>query len=462
MRIKRSVALVALPAALLTAGCGDYLSAPDIERDPNRASTASSVQLLGGVHANAVTLFTGHLSRVLSIWTQQMAGTDRQYLGYGLYSVLEGTFSGEFDSFYTGGGLLDLRRIQAEATTANDRTLRGIAKVWEAYFMGTAADVWGAIPYSEAANPAIATPKLDTQAEVYAAMQTLLDGAIADLSANQGAGPGVADLIYAGDRTKWIQAARTLKARFYLHTAETNNGAYALALAQATQGISTPADDFRTFHTSASGGQNFWFQFFRERDSYARAGAHLVNLLTTRSDPRRTAYFGPNQSGTIVGAAPGQQVNATHSWLSATRGDAAFRQPLITWEENQLIIAEARYRGGDQAGALTALNAVRTAAGLPASAAAGTALLVAILEEKYIALFQNIEAYNDYKRTCYPNITPASNAYNGNVPARLFYSSNERSANPNIPSPSTQPRRNANDPVTPTAPDGAACLGQRP
>ena len=465
--MKRTVAALGLPLVLVAGGCSDWLSGPEIDSDPNRASAATANQLLGGVQANATTVLTGHLARVLSMWVQQMAGTDRQYTGYDLYTILESTFSGEFNSAYTGGGLVDLRAIQKEVQASGDRTYLGIAKVWEAILIANTADLWGAIPYSEAANPDNPTPKLDTQAEVYVALQTLLDAAIADLAANVGVGPASADLIYGGDRTKWMQAARTLKARIYLHGAETAPANYALALAQANQGIATPANDFRTYQTTAAGEQNMWFQFFRERDSYIRGGKFLVDLLIARSDPRLPRYFGLNGSGTRGGARPGEGLDdARHSWLSDERGDAGFRQPIMTWAENQLIIAEAQARSGvaGEVAARAALNAVRTDAGMATvlPTLTGTALLTSILQEKYIVLFQNIEAYNDYKRTCYPNIAPASAAFNGNVPARLFYSSDERNANPNIPSPSAQPRRNANDPVNATAPDGAACLGQRP
>ena len=90
-------------------------------------------------------------------------------------------------------------------------------------------------------------------------------------------------------------------------------------------------------------------------------------------------------------------------------------------------------------------------------------MLTRILEEKYIALFQNYEVYNDWKRTCYPNITPANNSYQGNIPARFTYPVAERSSNPeNIPDAGDQPRRNANDPVTVTSADGTACKGQKP
>ena len=137
----------------------------------------------------------------------------------------------------------------------------------------------------------------------------------------------------------------------------------------------------------------------------------------------------------------------------------------MTWEENQSIIAEAAYRGNNLTLARSALDALRASYGAPAIGASlsGAALLTKILEEKYIALFQNYEVYNDYRRTCYPNLTPATNAFNGNIPARFTYPVAERSANPdNVPVPGLQPRRNANDPVNTTSTDGTACKGQKP
>jgi hypothetical protein len=88
--------------------------------------------------------------------------------------------------------------------------------------------------------------------------------------------------------------------------------------------------------------------------------------------------------------------------------------------------------------------------------ASGSDLLVEILQEKYIALFQSPEVWNDYKRTCYPNLAPVSQAQGGNIPPRYLY--DERGVNPNIP---PDPVRNWNDPVTAFAPDGKPCLGQR-
>jgi hypothetical protein len=98
--------------------------------------------------------------------------------------------------------------------------------------------------------------------------------------------------------------------------------------------------------------------------------------------------------------------------------------------------------------------------GIGPEAAAGSALLKAILTEKYIAEFQNIEAWNDYKRTCFPNLTPTVAGLI--IPARFFYDTSERQTDTNIPVPGAQPTRNANDPANAFDDFGVACKGQTP
>jgi hypothetical protein len=90
--------------------------------------------------------------------------------------------------------------------------------------------------------------------------------------------------------------------------------------------------------------------------------------------------------------------------------------------------------------------------------ATGTTLLTEILTEKYIAEFQTIEAWNDYKRTCWPNNAPT--ASNKKIPARLPYDANERQTDTNIPALINQPSRNQSDPANATDPTGAVCKGQ--
>jgi hypothetical protein len=173
-----------------------------------------------------------------------------------------------------------------------------------------------------------------------------------------------------------------------------------------------------------------------------------VNLLTTRNDPRLHEYF-----------------NADLTDLADSLVEPNHTQPLVTANENLLLAAEAAQRTGAEGTALDKLNAARALAGLPAeSGLTGRALLNEILIEQYIADFQNIEAWNLYKRTCTPNLVPTNPSAvvtAGKVPARFPYDAAERNTNSNIPPLGSQPKRNANDPANATSDGtGAACKGQ--
>lgn len=457
---------LAASAACLTvalgAACSSNLSGGDLTNNPNAPSSATANEELVAVTSLSGATLTGDDNRVISIWMQQMAGTGRQWLTYDAPYVIDENSFGSFAVFYTGGGLIDIRAIEAKARTANDRVYLGVAQVWEALVMGYVADWWGDVPYRQAANPSVATPALDPQQQVYADLQTLLDSAITNL-AGAGNGPGAFDLIYGGDQQKWTAVARTLKARLYLHVAARDPGAYAQALANAQQGIASAAGDFRTYQSGTVGEENQWYQFHRGRGTDISVGSYIVRLMQTRNaggaDPRTASYFGAGGAGTVVGADPGQE-GAEFSWLSTTRADPGFRQPLVTYAENTLIRAEARLQTGDLAGAAADLNAERAAAGLPpvSTSLPRAALYQQIMEEKYVALFQNAEVWSDWKRTCWPNLAPANGARA--IPARFFYGADERGTNPNIPTPNAAPRRNWNNPPLATALDGSACLGQ--
>ena len=457
MRLRISAALFAIAVSGLSSGCSDsYFEGPRLNENPNKPSRAAADQQFIGFQAFSFYALTGDVNRLASLWMQQMAGTGRQWAGFDQYEVTENDFT--MATYYAQGGLVDIRGVQSKVE--EDKLYLGVGQTWEALLMDLTSDVWGDIPYSEAIADQL-QPKLDQQVDVHNALLALVDEAITNLNAG-GDGPGDVDLVYGGDKTKWLQAAHTLKARMYMHLAETDASNYAKALTETSAGISAGANDFTTYQSTTTGEANHWYQFRIQRGTDISAGKFLVDLMKQRNDPRLTSYFspGPNAGGQIIGASPGQEFDGQQAWLSATRGAQEFRQPVLTFAENRLIRAEAQYRTGAQPEALATLNGYRAGVGLPAlSGLAGTALLTAILEEKYVALFQNTEVWNDYRRTCYPNLAPASGNF---IPARLVYGTDERRANSNIPSPSQQPRRNQIDPATTTSTDGSRCLGTSP
>jgi hypothetical protein len=260
-----------------------------------------------------------------------------------------------------------------------------------------------------------------------------------------------------------------MKARFYLHLVERDGPGgtanYVLALAQAAQGINEAPQnttqamhgqapgDFTTYHGSTLDVDgNIWAEFLTARGGDIAAANTMVQALQSRGDPRLAAYFSPNPAGNfvgvdqnnvIVGTGPASAINLP------VRRLLNFRQPLVTWAENQLIRAEAEFVLNGAAAALPFVNAVRASVGL---GGLGAVTLQDIMTEKWIAQFQNIDVWNDYKRTCIPTLARFGTA--AEIPGRLPYASAERNANFNIPSPSAYPTgttgssqlRNWNDP----------------
>ena len=468
MRTYIRSAVVGLLAAGTLAGCKDFISAPTAVSNPNVSTSTPPVGLLlTGAETNLNVVQFSDLGRTVAILMQQFSGTDRQYTSLAQYTLAEDYANGIWNSIYQGGGLVDLRNIVARSDASGDSATAGIGRIILALDVGTAADVFGDVPYTAASDP---TKKatLDAQASVYAAVQQLLDRAIAQLQSGKGVGPGSADIFYGADVNKWTALAYTLKARYYLHTAERagtaadgtpafDPAAYQNALAAAQNGISAPTNDLVTYQSSNPNEYNLYYQFiFIQRGGYMSPSDYFVKLLAARNDPRLTYYFTPGSgTSTIVGSpvttgGPDADV-ASLNGAPGAPGNPGYLQPIATYGETQLIIAEAQYRLGNTAAALTALNNERanaaggTSLAALASLPAGAAGLNEIMTEKYTALFLNPEIWNDYKRTCLPQRTPTVEG--GLIPSRLLYPLSERNTNSaNIPDPSSQRPRNPNDP----------------
>jgi starch-binding outer membrane protein, SusD/RagB family len=441
-----SVGLVAL-----SLGACNFIS--PITSDPNAVPEASADQLFTAIQVNTFFQATSGLSRVASMWTQQMAGTDRQFSIIDNYVITESDFDDEFNAVYTGGGLIDLKSAISQAEDGGRMIMAGILKIHEAYQIGMAASFWGDIPFSEAGDPSIADPKLDPQSDVYDAVQALLDDAITDLQANpatDGPGPGDADLNFAGDPAAWTAVANTLKARFYMHWAEVNgNAAYTAAVAAANNGITSADGDWEARFTTSSTENNVWYQFMRDRSGYISAGDFLPPLMVANSDPRLPLYYAKDSGGNYTAR------SSVLSTAAGGYGAASTALPIATCAENEFIIAEAQYNLGSEPNAITAaqnaLACVEDRLGVDLSAEStniggltGAALFDEIMNQKYIAQFLNPDVYNDYKRTCRPAITEKA----GGMPGRLYYGQHERQANSNMPNVGIPPngKYNANDP----------------
>ena len=443
--------LLVAGAVAVVGGCNNFLTGGETSTDPNRQIAATNDQYFVSTQENLWAYWGSDPARLTGILAQQFQGVANQYGALETrYTHDPSTTNGSHAALYTGGGLVDIRKLQAGARQVGDSLYLGIAQVMEGALMGTGADLFGDLVYKQAIQ-GVANPTLDDQLFVYDSVQQVLSAGIANINLNAAgsAGPAGADLVYGGDPALWTAFAHTLKARFYMHTAEVRPEAYAQALAEAEQGISSDAGNYFGAFTSTGSETNFYFQFHgpAARGGDLGIGITLDTILVRRNDPREAEYFAPS---------------GNPRWLSDERGADDFQQPYVTYDENTLIWAEAAYRTGDEVTALAKLNEERANHGLAPEVVAGRALLNEILTEKYIVDFQlGEEAWNDYKRTCTPNLVPTAAGLP--IPGRLYYDATEANTDTNIPAPGVGVNglRNRNDPPNAISDGtGAACLGQ--
>lgn len=461
MKMKsRALALVAIVGAATTFGCSNFLTGDKLSNNPNLPTSATADQLFVGVQVATMAQWETFPLNLLPTWVDQIAGINRQWKDYAQYNSGTDNITSDatWISMYGPGGLADLRRAEDEATTNGNLKLVGQLKVIEALLMGTSADLFGSIPYDSALT---AEPKFDVQADVYTHVQATLDTAISDLAS--GGGGGVADFFYANDFAKWTAAAHTLKARFFMHTAENADLSYdntklSSVLTETALGISDPSGDLATQHTANNLEANLFYEFLVGSRAGDVEPAQLhITLLQSLND---NVLLAQSYTAPFGGSSPGVSGG---SHVSRFLIGPTTPMIIVGNYENLLLAAEANYRLGNTGTAGTELQTEHANYGEPGSVpiVGGTnGLLVTIINEKFARGFLNPEVYFDYLRTCVPNIPlPAglSNAFTA-VPARFDYGFTEETTNTKTPA---DPLANGNWPKHPTSPSGAACLGQK-
>ena len=448
---------------LLFSSCSKVYNEPNISRNPNAVTDIDVATLLSGTMLGVSLLHEDTDVRIASIWAGELNGLSRAHQTYASYIVSASIFN--WTPLYPVAS--QARLIQTKADAIGDKWTKGVGQVMEALVIAKATDLYGDIPYSQAFDIVkYPTPVFDKQADVYAALQKVLDDAIQNLSAATGLGFSGQDFIYKGNVTKWKAAAYTLKARLYLHT-----GDYAGAVIAAGQGIGSTAGDALVPHGTSQGtdlNQNYdFFRLTRTGDA-GFDGAYLPALMQSRIGSANTKtdetalynhYF--KVGVTTAGALDPNTDNGMFA------KDAP--HPIITYYENGLILAEAQARLVSTDRALAALNSVRAGLSggyingktlLPAGrkyeaytltdfgpsgianpkklATVQTALLYEIIAQRYIFFLMQYEAFNDVRRLekAVPSVQLSIPLYTGTQkPQRFIYPQNEINTNPNVPAP---------------------------
>jgi len=453
------------------ASCKKYL---DVNTTPNNPTAVPpSIALpnatIGMAFANA-----NDLGRATSALVQHIAGVANQTAAYDVYS-LDGSFDNQWNGEIYGNTLNNLQ-ILIDQNAATSPAYSGIAKIEMAYVYSMATDIWGEVPYSQAAQGLkYPTPRFDKQEDIYqgntalgiTSLFDLVKSGLADLAKTPSLlVPGNDDIVYKGDLTKWARVGNTLLLKFAIQISNKNPALATSTIASVITGnnyINSNANDFEVVFGSSTSNQNPIYNFNNvNRTGDQMLSTRLLNLSKSIGDTLRLAKFFTKPTGLFVsfdnGATSTVPALATRSkyntYLTGSSGEAPIR--LLTYAQVQFILAESALVLGTAGSAQTYYQAGITASMQKVGMAASdiTAYLATpngtltgtveqqrlqIITQKYMSWIGNgIEAFNDYRRTGYPVLNLVNNPLGDNpnvIPTRLPYTQTELSSNPNAPNP---------------------------
>ncbi len=438
-----------------------------LNENPNSPTSTSYQNILTGAEVGNTVVQTGEIARKAGIFCGYYTGIDRQHLGFSEYAVTTSDFDSQWNDVYVGALANALAAEQAAKEEGLEGVTIGITQVIRALALGTAASLWGDIPFDEAGRIEVEAPAFEGQIMVYAKLQSLLDEAIDNLNLGTGRPASNSDIHFDGAPEAWTEVAYTLKARYYMHTKEYSN-----AYAAAQNGISSAGNTLATPHGTADDNSNLNYQFFavEVRLSDVITSDFMASLIAP--DPATSPDF-----ANYRGNAKTNETGRYNYLLSTTSfgiqpntsdGFAARNAParLVTYAENLLILAEAGFRSQGFDAGLQHLNDFRawmatggylsnadpaniqydayTAADFesggmenPDGLSADDALLREILEERYVTFFGMVEGFNDTRRTEKETMVrvPVTPNTGSQLPQRFLYPTTEIDRNPNVPSP---------------------------
>ncbi len=469
--------LLLFTAVSLFSACSDEDF--DINRNPDNLSAdgvALSTQMpagivgVAGAQGSYYALVGGFWSQY---WTQSNASN--QYKNIDEYSIGTADYNAGWTAMYDALG--DIRNVKRLALEQENWKYYLMATTMEVQASQIMVDFYDQIPYTEANNREILTPKFNTGPEVYDLMVADMKDALSrDLSASEGSSPANDDFVFAGNMTKWTAYANTLLLKLYMRQTEARpaiaqQGITEL-LAAGTEFLNVDAS--LTQFVDAPDQSNPLFESDRRQlntQTNLRASSTLFSFLTENADPRVDKFYDAgvalNQGDFNSGSAP--------TSIAVVHLEATTAVYFMSKEESMFLQAEALERYSAGAGAKEKYDAavlatfsrfdkVETtfATAGAASVAAGGAYeypsagtfddkLKAIITQKWVSNFpgNGFESFFEQNRTGYPQISsvPQSNASyvpgqlsysvngvtGGLFPRRMVFPSNVKTRNPNTP-----------------------------
>ncbi len=258
--------------------------------------------------------------------------------------------------------------------------LAGVGYALKAWGWLQLTDMHGEIIIKQAFDQTRTNFDYDSQEFAYSEVIRNLNMAIADLQRTDGAVDasflGKTDIVYGGDRTKWLKFAYGLYAMTLNHFSNKSSYKPDDVIAAVDKSFASNSDNAGVKYTGVSNDDRNFIGPTRNNYTSYRQTVYILNMMNGTvtggvQDPRLTRMLSPSQDGNYRGVVTGSGIASFASGTAPnniwgytslpTVGtptryifDDKSRYPIMTYSELQFIKAEAAFKKGDRATALDA------------------------------------------------------------------------------------------------------------
>ncbi|MDH5610464.1 MAG: SusD/RagB family nutrient-binding outer membrane lipoprotein, partial [Cyclobacteriaceae bacterium] len=294
----------------------------DINTDPNNPTKASLDLLLPTIQIN----WAYHYQSINDISAGIMGHTSNSD---GL-NFTQNSFDGLWSAIYLSE-VSDLDEYVKAASLEDENGVLltpgplGVGKIYKAHIFSTLVDVFGDVPFTEAAqgnDDGNVAPAYDDQTAIYTACLTMLDEAIGHLSSTSLKVDG--DMIYGGVTTRWLAAAYSMKLKLLMQVRNAPGFTYGTGVnaeirdlidnhAADLIGASSSKPSFAfNYNTNVALGQRHpWMGAVYSGDnSFSYIMHQLMYEMLINHDPR-IAYYIKRQTTAELDQADASQKNTT-------------------------------------------------------------------------------------------------------------------------------------------------------
>ena len=466
-----------LVATLLVMGTGCTKFNENLNVNPNLPSKASNAQLLTYA-INQIPVYVESTTGIL--YVQQWA--EKPYTDASRYLTVNFDFYGIYSN-----PLMNLKAIlDTKEFNVNDGSKENqlaVARILRAWFYWHTTDRWGDVPYNDALlGRENFTPAYSPQKDIYYDLLKELKEAAAQI--NEDANPVKGDILFNGNMNLWKRFANSMRLLMALRLTKVDEakGKPEFADAAAAELMEDNSESAVYIHLANAANQNYWYYVFNVQGrQWNWASKTIVDYMKALNDPRLPIFADPAPNGTgyngvpygldgnAVGLIPSASVsltgvhvrtqNAPCYILTYAQVEFALAEGAkINWIAGGDAVAEQHYNAGveasvrqwnrnsyknydddvdeqiekvpysrDDEGDITGLPAYMAKTEVAYDAADA---LKKIGYQRWLHLYTNgYEAWAEWRRTGFPELTPAPNNNNTPIPRRQAYPVKEQNIN---------------------------------